>query len=469
MNDQHENIDKVFQEKLFNHSEVPPEIVWKKIAGDLRQEKKKMLVPVYLKVAAVLVLAAGLGGVIWELKNNPASPLIVSTSVVKNTSASIANSENIGTKSSAKTKFVNSKLQNNSAGSKKPGTLKISDTEEIISVEIKSVPPTLREDIKSDTLQNGISRENIALTDSGTNPAVINTQDSTLREIAAVNSAKKPATTVLDVFLAENLPETHKSLKWLIGAQAGPQYSYRYINSDQKTTNVYNSIESPVLAYAGGLQIQLEAAKRLSVQTGIYYSKIGVERTLSYNADASTSDFISIDASKLHNLNQTRGAGVDVYMNSNGSITYTYREQTNSWGDGPSPSNTEGISNGPQVDYHAEQFCEYMEIPLVLRYRFLSYKLKLNLVGGISSNILIGNSVHETGPNNFNISGPVAGVNKFNYNGSLGLGVEYPLSRKIVFNLEPIFKYYFSSMSESSGVDVHPYSLGIMTGINYKF
>jgi hypothetical protein len=467
MNDQYENIDKVFQEKLFNHSAVPPEIVWKKIAGDLRQEKKKLLVPVYLKVAAVLVLVAGLGGVIWKLKNNPASPLIVSTSVVQNTSASIAKSENLGTKSSGKTKFVNSKLQNKSAVSQKPETLKISDTEEIISIAIKSVPATLREDIKSDTLQNGISRENIALTDSGTNPTVINTQDSTLRENATVNSAKKPATTVLDVFLAENLPETHKSLKWLIGAQAGPQYSYRYINSDKNTTNVYNSIESPVLAYAGGLQIQLEAAKRLSVQTGVYYSKIGVERTIS--ANPSMSDYISLDASKLHNLNQSRGVGADVYMNSNGSVTYTYREQTNSWGDGPSSQITEGISNGPQVDYHAEQFCEYMEIPLVLRYRFLSYKLKLNLVGGISSNILIGSSVQETGPNNYNNSGPVAGVNKFNYNGSLGLGVEYPLSRKILFNLEPIFKYYFSSMSETSGVDVHPYSLGIMTGINYKF
>jgi hypothetical protein len=67
------------------------------------------------------------------------------------------------------------------------------------------------------------------------------------------------------------------------------------------------------------------------------------------------------------------------------------------------------------------------------------------------------------------LNSSVENVNKTNYNGSLGFGIEYPLSGKILFNLEPIFKYYFSPISETKDVDVHPYSVGLMTGISYKF
>jgi hypothetical protein len=61
MNGQDDKIDSLFQEKLFNYSPAPPEAAWKRIELVLRQEKKRKLIPAYIRIAAAIVLFAGLG------------------------------------------------------------------------------------------------------------------------------------------------------------------------------------------------------------------------------------------------------------------------------------------------------------------------------------------------------------------------------------------------------------------------
>ena len=58
-----------------------------------------------------------------------------------------------------------------------------------------------------------------------------------------------------------------------IGALAGPQYTSN-IGSDGKAENVGISSEG-LLAYTGGMSVQLKPWRRLSLETGVFYMKQG--------------------------------------------------------------------------------------------------------------------------------------------------------------------------------------------------
>lgn len=64
--------------------------------------------------------------------------------------------------------------------------------------------------------------------------------------------------------------------------------------------------------------------------------------------------------------------------------------------------------------------------------------------------------------------GYTEGVNTFNLSSQLGLGLEYNISRKVIFNLEPVFRYYVTPLSEISGSQYKPYSVGFSSGFFFK-
>lgn len=479
MNENQENIDRLFQDRLFNYTVNPPEIVWKKIEEDLHQEKKKNLFPVYIRIAAVLILFAGLGGVVWKLMNNSSrqitnpttatynviTPSIKENNITNNGKKSTLNNliakDNTGSiRKSAPPKTQMRKISDNHEQIHEMGSVVNNDTSNISQYQLLSsadslFPVTLIRNEVGNECDSAKQITNI-LTSNKTET------DSSAHSMKACEPAKSLPVSILDVFLAEDAPKNAKSPKWLIGGQAGPQYSYRDISSDKATTARYNNIESPIMAYAGGVNIQLEATRRWSVQSGVYYSKIGTERSLDNVQDTKLTGAVQNEGNPNQFVSQ--GNTSDVYMNTSGTITFTYKRI-----DATGTKALQGSTSTSTNDYRAEQYCEYIEVPLILRYRLLTNKLKVNLLGGISSNILVGNSVHETGPDNFNVTAHIEGVNKTNFNGSVGFGIEYPLSGKILFNLEPVFKYYLSPVSENQDVEVHPYSIGLMTGISCKF
>jgi len=475
MNENQKNIDRLIQDKLFNYAINPPEIVWKKIEGDLKQEKNRIIIPFYLKIAGVLILFTGLGGVIWKLTDK-SSPRVINTTTAFQNVITPSIKDNRLANESEKSIITNVNPKNEVVLIRKAvptnfQTHKISDNHRLMNFKESSVNSDTSNNTENHLLSSVDQMSPADLTIANRESqsrsvkldTVVLTSNKTETDSSA-NSVKtsKPPVKILDVFLAEDAPKNTKSPKWSVGGQAGPQYSYRDVNSDKLTTSHYNKVESPVMAYAGGINIQLEAARLWAVQSGIYYSKIGTERTLDNAGGTKVTDPVQNWGNSYNMTNQ--GNASDVYMNSTGEITISYKKQ-----EALGINAIAATASDSPDEYHVDQYCEYLEIPLILRYRLLANKLKINLLGGISSNILVGNSIHETGPNNFDITAHIEAVNKTNFNGSLGFGIEYPISGNILFNIEPVFKYYFSSVSGNQDVDVHPYSIGLMTGISCKF
>ncbi|HPM18639.1 MAG TPA: hypothetical protein PK288_06660 [Bacteroidales bacterium] len=108
-------------------------------------------------------------------------------------------------------------------------------------------------------------------------------------------------------------------------------------------------------------------------------------------------------------------------------------------------------------------------MPLILRYKLIDKDLDFNLIGGFSYNMLINNSVYTYVNGSKYQVGETEGLNPLMVSSSLGMGLEYNLSRKISLNLEPTFRYYLNPFSQTQAVKTHPYSFGLFSGLSYRF
>lgn len=274
----------------------------------------------------------------------------------------------------------------------------------------------------------------------------------------------------LNIMEAEKI-EKEKQSKWAIGGDFTPLYSYRSIsNSNSKyDAAYYNSVESPMMTYTGGLNLQYKALDRLSIQAGVYYSSMG-----------QSLDYMTVYSNKAYDMvaEEYKDRFVNSYEidNSAGAISFktSYVIIDELAARVNDMSSNKGFVNTADpvfqdLDAEIQQSFKYIEVPVILRYKLIDKEIDFNIIGGIGANFLIGNDVILSYGNTKEVIGETKGVDPVNYSGSLGFGIEYPLMKRIKLKLEPSIKYYLNSINSSSSIDSHPYSIGIYTGINYTF
>ncbi len=79
----------------------------------------------------------------------------------------------------------------------------------------------------------------------------------------------------------------------MLGSEVAPLYSYRKIESDYLSKSAVqdmNKSEQGLIAYAGGLRVGYSAGRRLSVQSGLYYSRYGQQKN---NGEAISMDQVA--------------------------------------------------------------------------------------------------------------------------------------------------------------------------------
>jgi len=269
-----------------------------------------------------------------------------------------------------------------------------------------------------------------------------------------------------------NINHSNASKKWMIGGAIAPSYSYRHIPESNILTgnSYYNNLESPVFTYSGGLNIQFKAQKRFSIQAGIYYSTMGQDM-----------NYISVYANQLYQIagDKTRDNYINTYeiINSAGDIKFNsplvfFDETATARVRNLSVSKNDIMLSETFLDnVHANirQSFEYIEVPLIFRYKVLDKTLGINILGGVGANFLVGNNVYLIYDNNKDVIGKTNGVNNINYSGLLGLGLEYPIMNNLNILIEPSLKYYLNPINSNLEIESHPYSLGIYTGVSYSF
>lgn len=259
------------------------------------------------------------------------------------------------------------------------------------------------------------------------------------------------------------MPKTRTD-RWSVIAMASPTYYLSPVSGGDEISKQINSSEQSHISYSGGVGFAYKISDKLSVQSGLYYSSIGQE----VGGINSFGGFRPFDYTKGdHNFEVMTSNGVvytdnaDIFLlDRSGDRVLT--RYTNDVFD-PSKANLSYINNSLYQNFG------YLEMPLILRYKFIDRTIDFNVMGGLSYNLLINNSVYTTMDGNRYPVGKTAGLNQFMVSSSLGMGMEYNLSEKFSLNLEPTFRYYLNPFGLNTSTKTHPYSFGIFSGLSFKF
>jgi hypothetical protein len=268
--------------------------------------------------------------------------------------------------------------------------------------------------------------------------------------------------------LADEPPVQTRSAKWQLGASLSPLYTYRDVASANASRNtLVNSSESARITYSGGFQVNYSGTDRLTVESGLFFTRMGVNIGSDRNVLAGW--FTEYDAS----------AGDDAVVisvaNSMGNIVTAGDKLSvrNYGGDEVALDNTVSApENVTELYGSAErvaQLFEYLEIPLNIKYRIIDRSVRVQLIGGVSTNLMIGNSVASGAGDGMTNIGVSEDVRLVNYSGNAGLGFVYDLFDQFSLSVEPRFRYYLHSINSDALPATRPYAFGIFTGLNYTF
>lgn len=447
------NIDLLFRNGLKDLEVLPPVGVWGSIFPVIRKKEKPYILLRSAALIAVLVSisfltyrwgserSAGLQNSLATLneepvpfQNNEAVPALTPRSPVKN---------------SAPNEIRNRTNRNNPV----PVALAAQNNDEISVPEIITV---------SNNISNGINLERTA-DKSVVSNFYFRAENSLLADNKfQIENKLNGSYIVPDEY--GYLAAKDNSGKWSLSALASPSYYLRTQSGNDEISNQVSSSEQTKISYSGGMGFAYRISKKLSVQSGLYYTSIGQEIENIY----SFSGFGRFDNAKSdHNFEVLTSGGViytennDVFLLDNSGERVLTR-YTNDVFD-PAKANLSPVSNS------LHQTFSYLEMPLILRYKLIDKSIDFNLIGGLSYNLLVNNSVHTFIDGKKYSVGETEGLNPFMVSSSVGMGMEYGLTRKISLNLEPMFRYYLNPFSEMPGVKTHPYSFGVFSGLFYKF
>lgn len=280
------------------------------------------------------------------------------------------------------------------------------------------------------------------------------------------NATGNPLTLVVDPlqFDAE-IAAKDMTARWSVAALVSPTYYSTFLTGNRVLADQLVSEEQSRLSYSGGVALSYKINRRFSIQSGLYYSSFGQE----VKGINSYEGFSEYDVTKDdHNFELLTSSGLvytsnaDVFLYDAGIAGRIITKYTNDVFD-PGKANLEYLDNSLSQNFG------YLELPFFLKYKIVDKGVDFNIIGGLSSNLLVRNSVYATLASGKYSVGKTEGMNPVTFSSSLGMGMEYSFSKNITFNLEPTLRYYLNPFNEVSGMKIHPYSFGVFSGLSYKF
>jgi hypothetical protein len=244
-----------------------------------------------------------------------------------------------------------------------------------------------------------------------------------------------------------------KRKKWTISPNASPIY-YNSINNGSPIDETFadNSKTGNVnLSY--GVNVGYDVSKRLTVRSGIHkvdysYSTQDIALVPSINGNDLTTIAFRTDAASFDIKDRQAPS----------NIVYSQYQL---------PSSESSIQE-KQIEGNLNQRMSYIEVPVELKYAVLDKKLGINVIGGVSTLLLTENSIILDSPELYTELGEATNINDVSFSTNIGIGIDYKVSEQIELNVEPMLKYQLNTFSGNTG-NFKPYSVGIYTGVSFRF
>lgn len=434
----HSNIDLVFRNGLKDYEVLPPEEVWDNITPSVNV-KKRRIAPVFSRAAAVVVIVASAATATYFLYNSLSGTIGSGPAVTFN-------------------------QETMPSGDYRPASLTLTTAVQPVyraetapeqPVPVAPETVSIREPAIAEITISGNATERKLF--AGNNPGLA------LSQPALLPAGKNEK--VFDIVVPGYEKPVNNSDRWKLGASVLPSYYSRFNFSSNDAAKDYISSENAVMAYSGGVSFSYDLGKRVSLQAGVVYSSMGqrINGITSFSgfknyADTKTpSDFeIRTASGTITSVNK------DIYFTDNTNVSRVLSRYTIDVFD-PVKANLEYVSSS------LIQTMSYIEMPVILRYKVIDRRIDVNMLGGVSYSILVGNSAWVKSGGVKYIIGTTDGLSSVTLSSSLGMGLEYKLSESFTFNVEPVFRYYITPLGGITGSAIHPYSFGILSGLFYNF
>jgi len=434
MADRKVNIDVVFRNGLKDYEAMPPHDIWGEIQPSI---KTRFNLPIFVKVAASLAVIFTLAFFSYRLGINSAIRVAENRSYFPSERASLQ-------QTLVQNPVI---LAENRTAEIKGITYNGSPLEAVVLEVTDNHRVATNEHIDEIFIDNAVKLFGPAKLQDESDPK---SQYYTIEEYNSID------------FSAQNdNPRDRVEQKWTIAALASPTYYTGTVNNGSQV--VLSADEQPSISYAGGVAFSYRINERVSIQSGLYYSNIGQR----INGISSYAGFGPINASKgdtpfevATNSGTIQTDNADIFL-ADASGTRVSSDY--------SIDNFDPVKSSlSQIGTSLEQSFRYIEVPLSLRYKVVDGTLGVNLFGGLSSNLLVGNNVYSNNDGVIHYIGKTDGLRGFVISSTFGMGMEYNISKSISLNLEPMLRYYLTPINATS-TGTNPFSFGLFSGIAYKF
>lgn len=472
MNDK--NIDDLFRDKLKEMEKAPPAYLLGNILSGAAaaRRRRRMLYWRVASVAAGLLLAFVAGWQISQLNQQEGQqPVVVNqdasmkgtqdTNVISNTTSEIAAQSTVQKEETASVVEKETSLPASTQENLQMAGRSAISNKQPSQVEVLELP--------KDEMAKALPVKRVERLENLSDQYV-----NVLRQRKENNQVSERKIQSIDQQIMEQNEQqlraqndSRKKNQWLIGANVSPAVSVnRSSHSQQYASNMLNSSSTSPVDLGAGVSVEYKAGKRWSVQSGIYYA--GLEQSsgnvaLSSRSESALSDKgaeyfnapVNIDASKMH---MNSAAGVIEFKNVPVGVVVGNSIEDKSLSSAVLVTDAKFIQN-----------FQFVEIPLYLRYTVLDARFDVELMGGVSSNVLVGNNTFMDSSAGKSNVGRTQDMQDISYSGALGLGLKYGLSKRVFLNVEPRVKYYLNSLNNNPQVEYKPYTIGVFTGISYSF
>lgn len=428
-------IDSLFRKKLANKSCEPPPHIWENIAQRLDARKKKKRIALWsLSAAATLALLFSLSW-LWELDTYQKE--IYTISELSNVSTKSADTATVAIP----------------AG-------ELPDNHKPVDTEIRGVITNISKVTKQEEhIFTPVNiRKNMGFQELKGNRALLALNTNTLRRdfIPITSKAALENNKLYLGLLKESSSPAVKEgnndkIRLSLSGHVAPIYSSGKYDSSVKSRNGsdYSSDQmNGTINISGGLKLSVATGKRLSIQTGLFYTQTG-QRTTGNNVYVPRMAMLSAgaDNSVATPLGNIKSKSRAVVYKTESPVTMNANSESGS----------------------IEQVFGSLEIPLNVKYQLNNNKVKFTVMGGLSGSFIVNNQAFLKYNNRKELMGSTEDIRNFNLSTDFGLGMEYPISRKVKIMLEPGFRYFLQSLSQNPDITFKPYVFSLSTGIGISF
>lgn len=474
------HIDNYFKDNLKDLNPLPPNDVWSGIERELDRKHRTPSVFIWIGLAAGIALMIGFG---WLFTTEHINNSRVKTREVADKTKSGISTPQVS--------ILNNNLSKHNSISNDTSKIELTENTAIktdLNVNQNS-PDTIRNSeivylSGSLYLVNGNSsgkqNEKIGIISDSLYNNLRNKDLTKLKSISfileqthlAVNPLSALAgqtTSPLKNKLPTNKEKPEKTLirRWSIEAQLAPTYAYRSITqagSNQSISEYSN--ETGLVAYSAIVKVNYQLNNKLYIQAGVGFSMLGYNNNDTYLYQSSG---LPQTISGLA-LNPSITGGQKYFIIHSSAFSNINNIQ------GYTTASIRDISLNQQSTYQNANFVQqmnYIEIPLILRYRLLGNKVSVHLLGGLGTQVLLSSSGYvSNGTIHSSIPETSSSLfHTFNLSSTMGIGLNYRLPNQAVFVIEPTYKYFINSITNSNinSNSVHPYTFGIYTGLTFNF